>query len=98
MKRSCLAMIGLTASLACVAAFGDARGYHLLKKIPFPAAEGGSEYFDYITFDPTARRIYLSHGTEVPIPTRSSRRRPACTGQKPAFHCSQTGSEPLAMP
>src|SRR5689334_24325283 len=39
-------------------------GYHLLKKIPLGAAEGGGEYFDYINVDPIARRAYLSHGTE----------------------------------
>ena len=38
--------------------------YHLLKKIPFGAAPGGSEYFDYINFDAASRRVYLSHGTE----------------------------------
>jgi len=42
-------------------------GYHLLKKIPFGAAAGGGEYFDYITFDAAARRVYLSHGTEVKV-------------------------------
>src|SRR3989449_10716176 len=42
-------------------------GYHLLKKIPFGAAPGGSEYFDYITFDNATRRVYLSHGTEVKV-------------------------------
>ncbi|MCU1338436.1 MAG: hypothetical protein JWO19_4017 [Bryobacterales bacterium] len=40
-------------------------GYHLIKKIPLGAAEGGGEYFDYITVDAAARRVYLSHGTEV---------------------------------
>jgi DNA-binding beta-propeller fold protein YncE len=40
-------------------------GYHLLKKIPLGAAEGGGEYFDYVTVDSAARRAYLSHGTEV---------------------------------
>src|SRR6267143_6184038 len=45
-------------------AVSPAGGYHLLKKIPFGAAPGGSEYFDYITFDAAARRVYLSHGTE----------------------------------
>ena len=42
-------------------------GYHLLKKIPMPSAAKGAarEYFDYITVDPAARRVYLSHGTEV---------------------------------
>src|ERR1700730_4780207 len=42
-------------------------GYHLLKKIPLSAAPGGGEDFDYITVDSAARRVYLSHGTEVKV-------------------------------
>jgi YVTN family beta-propeller protein len=42
-------------------------GYHLLKKVSLSAAPGGGEYFDYLTFDPSARRVYLSHGTEVKV-------------------------------
>src|SRR5438445_366096 len=42
-------------------------GYHLLKKIPFGAAPGTIEYFDYITFDAATRRVYLSHGAEVKV-------------------------------
>jgi DNA-binding beta-propeller fold protein YncE len=43
-----------------------AAGYHLLKKYSFGAAEGAKrEYFDYVTVDSEARRVYLSHGTEV---------------------------------
>src|SRR6202521_6105305 len=43
-------------------------GYHLLKKYTFGAAEGSTrEYFDYITVDSAARRVYLSHGTEVKV-------------------------------
>ena len=42
-------------------------GYHLLKKIPLGAAPGGGEYFDYITFDPSTRRVYVSHGTEFKV-------------------------------
>ena len=64
MKRSCLAIVFVLSAI-CLALFGQTAGYHLLKKIPFPAAEGGGEYFDYITFDPASRRVYLSHGTEV---------------------------------
>jgi hypothetical protein len=41
--------------------------YHLLKKIPLGAAPGGREYFDYLTVDSRARRVYLSHGTEVKV-------------------------------
>src|SRR5215467_2180340 len=42
-------------------------GYHLLKKIPLGTAEGGGEYFDYITVDSASRRAYLSHGTELVV-------------------------------
>src|SRR6202011_5885244 len=42
-------------------------GYHLIKKIALGAAPGGGEYFDYITVDSAARRVYLSHGAEVKV-------------------------------
>jgi DNA-binding beta-propeller fold protein YncE len=44
-------------------------GYHLLKKVPLgDMAKGGQrETFDYITVDAAARRVYLSHGTEVKV-------------------------------
>src|SRR5216684_3495325 len=59
---SCVLLLS-TAALA-----GAAPGsYHLLKKIPLGAAPGGGEYFDYITVDPAARRVYLSHGTEFKV-------------------------------
>src|SRR6267378_7884006 len=41
--------------------------YHLLKKVPLSAAPGGGEYFDYLTVDADARRVYVSHGTEVVV-------------------------------
>ena len=54
---ACLSLVGLAA----------APGYHLLRKISLGAAPGGGEYFDYVTVDPAARRLYLSHGTEVQV-------------------------------
>jgi DNA-binding beta-propeller fold protein YncE len=43
-------------------------GYHLLKTYMFGAAPGStSEYFDYITVDSAARRVYLSRGTAVQV-------------------------------
>src|SRR6202045_1887080 len=42
-------------------------GYHLVKKISIGAAPGGGEYFDYITVDAAARRVYVSHGTVVNV-------------------------------
>lgn len=44
-----------------------APGYHLLKTVPLPPAPGTREYFDYITVDAEARRVYVSHGTEVVV-------------------------------
>ena len=43
-------------------------GFHLVAQYRFPAAEGSTrEYFDYITVDSSARRVYLSHGTEIKV-------------------------------
>ena len=41
--------------------------YHLIKKVSLGAAPGGGEYFDYVTVDSAARRVYLSHGAEVKV-------------------------------
>jgi DNA-binding beta-propeller fold protein YncE len=61
----CVALFLLASFALAIAATG---GYHLLKKYPFGAAEGSTrEYFDYITVDASARRVYLSHGTEVKV-------------------------------
>src|ERR1043165_9888377 len=37
--------------------------YHLIKKIPIPG-QGG---FDYLFIDESARRLYVSHGTQVEV-------------------------------
>ena len=42
-------------------------GYHLLKKYDLGAAPGGKEYWDYITFDNSTRRLFVSHNTEVKV-------------------------------
>ena len=61
-------LIGACVLLGALAfAFQPAGGYHLLRKVSLGAAPGGTEYFDYITFDSAARRVYLSHGTEVKV-------------------------------
>ncbi|HEY2459035.1 MAG TPA: hypothetical protein VGI13_17140 [Candidatus Acidoferrum sp.] len=44
-----------------------ASGYHLIKTISLPPAPGGGEYYDYLTVDNAARRVYVSHGTEVVV-------------------------------
>src|SRR5438874_10158437 len=59
-------MRSLTISLLIVLAVGaavPAPGYHLLKTVPVPT-DGG---WDYVTVDGGARRVYVSHGTEVVV-------------------------------
>ena len=60
----CLSLLTLS-SLALASL--PAGSYHQLKKIPLGVAPGGKEYFDYITVDSPARRVYLTHGTEVKV-------------------------------
>src|ERR1700730_17373941 len=72
MKLSGLSRLTLCSTLLLFGALAIARPpegtYRLLKKYSFGAAEGSSrEYFDYITVDSSARRVYLSHGTEVKV-------------------------------
>ncbi len=70
MKRCDVALAGggfCFLLLGVVVLAAQAGGYHLLKRIPLGTAEGGGEYFDYITFDGAARRVYLSRGTEVDV-------------------------------
>ena len=55
------------ALLGAVAMAAPGTGYHLIKKISLGAAPGGGEYFDYVTVDSAARRVYLSHGAEVKV-------------------------------
>src|SRR6516164_5294631 len=55
-------------ALAALVTARAAESYHQLQKYNFPAAEGSTrEYFDYITADSAARRVYLSHGTEIKV-------------------------------
>jgi hypothetical protein len=63
-KRSLASLVARGFCLTLVAALGLAEssqgGYHLLKKYPFGSAAGATrEYFDYITVDSSARRVYL---------------------------------------
>lgn len=55
-------------TLTGICALAAAAGYHQISKYTFGAAEGSTrEYFDYITVDSAARRVYLSHGTEIKV-------------------------------
>jgi DNA-binding beta-propeller fold protein YncE len=62
MNRKSAALITFLV-LTTLSAFGASSGYHLLKKVSIPGAGG----WDYVTVDAAARRVYISHATQVEI-------------------------------
>jgi DNA-binding beta-propeller fold protein YncE len=58
--RSAIFLIPICAVLATAA---NAGGYSVIKKIPIP----GQGSWDYLTVDEDARRLYVSHGTQVEV-------------------------------
>jgi DNA-binding beta-propeller fold protein YncE len=58
-----LTVLLLTVLVAGTAALAAPPGYHLLKTVPVPGNGG----WDYLTVDGTARRVYVSHGSEVVV-------------------------------
>jgi YVTN family beta-propeller protein len=71
MKLSDLDRFGLCGAVLLLSGLAFANppegGYHLLKKYDLGAAPGGKEYWDYITFDVSSRRLFISHNTEVKV-------------------------------
>jgi hypothetical protein len=69
MRLSSLAYLALGASflLGGHQSAAQSVNYHLIKTIPLPQAPGNIEYFDYLMVDADARRVYISHGTEVDV-------------------------------
>lgn len=60
---SLLLMLGIATVMGAAS-----KNYHRLQKYTFGPAEGSTrEYFDYIFVDSPARRVYLSHGTEIKV-------------------------------
>jgi DNA-binding beta-propeller fold protein YncE len=51
--------------MCAVSAFGQSSlgGFHIIKKIPIP----GQGSWDYLAVDEAARRLYVSHGTQVEV-------------------------------
>jgi YVTN family beta-propeller protein len=63
LKRAfCIAAV-LALSVSLFAAPASSGGYSVIKKIPIPGA--GS--WDYLSIDEAARRLYVSHGTQVEV-------------------------------
>lgn len=72
MRFSDVRRIAICFAILAVSGVATARppkaSYHLLKTYKLGAAAGSNrEYFDYITVDSAARRVYLSHGSEVKV-------------------------------
>lgn len=68
--RGAAAGAALLATVLAAAAmtYAAGSGYHLLHTYMFGAAPGSNgEYFDYVTVDSAARRVYLGRGTAVQV-------------------------------
>ena len=61
MRNRCFCLATIL-TLSCTL-MGQSGGYSVIKKIPIPG-QGG---FDYLTVDGAARRLYVSHGTQVEV-------------------------------
>lgn len=63
--RKLFILVSLVVSFAITAASAPAPagGYSIIKKIPI----SGAGSFDYLTVDEAARRLYVSHGTQVEV-------------------------------
>ena len=53
----------LVVILALLSASASPAGYQVVKKVPLPGAGG----WDYLAVDESARRIYVSHATQVVV-------------------------------
>jgi DNA-binding beta-propeller fold protein YncE len=58
-----VAVFGLCLALAGLSAPPSSGSYSVTRKIPIP----GQGSFDYLTVDEAARRLYVSHGTQVEV-------------------------------
>src|SRR4029077_15362575 len=63
--RTCLLVAGLALLCSVLPAFAapPSDSYSVVKKIPIP----GQGSWDYLSVDETARRLYVSHGTQVEV-------------------------------
>ena len=58
-----IVLLTLTLAVAGTAATAPSGGYSVTRKIPI----AGQGSFDYLTIDESARRLYVSHGTQVEV-------------------------------
>ncbi|HLJ23725.1 MAG TPA: hypothetical protein VKT71_06420, partial [Candidatus Acidoferrales bacterium] len=60
LRLAAASLLALTALAISISAAGT---YHVIKKIPIPG-DGG---WDYVAADSDARRLYVSHDTEIVV-------------------------------
>jgi DNA-binding beta-propeller fold protein YncE len=70
------------ATLAAAECLYGATGYHVVDRYPVPGNGG----FDYVAIDGAARRIYVSHGTEVNVLDADSGKVVGTIGDTPGVH------------
>ncbi|PYT51305.1 MAG: hypothetical protein DMG44_02985 [Acidobacteria bacterium] len=63
MKRYFAMLAGFLSLVTMAALAAPPSGYHIIKKVPIPGAGG----WDYVTVDDAARRVYVSHATQVEV-------------------------------
>jgi DNA-binding beta-propeller fold protein YncE len=69
----------ITLALGVVAAAFAAEGYHVLNKVKI----GGNGFWDYVTVDSSAQRLYATHGTTVEVVDLNAGK---VVGQIPQLH------------
>ncbi len=77
--------VALSMSSAAHAAHADdagAPGYHLIKTIPIP----GDNFWDYLKFQPSTRRLFITHGDEVQVLNVNSGKIVATMGGMEGIH------------
>jgi YVTN family beta-propeller protein len=77
-----LTRLSIFLSLAALCAVADAPGFKVTKKYPVPG-DGG---FDYITFDSSSNRLYVSHGNKVDVLDADSGKVLGAVADTPGVH------------
>src|SRR5690348_17606406 len=72
----------LIAASVFLALFQSGSGYKLQTRYPVPGNGG----FDYVTIDSEARRLYLSHGTQVDVIDPDNGKLIGTIGDTPGVH------------
>ena len=58
-----IASLALISAAAGIATFAATSSYKIIKKVAVPGTGG----WDYVAVDPSARRVYVSHATQVEV-------------------------------